>query len=501
MKQQGKAWIGALALVMISSGGCLADPEAAARPAALVSDATDGSDRPRDPEDPLASSFTKRVITQDLAAPYALAYGPDAALWVTERVGKHVLRVDPQTGARTTVLTIDDAHQSSTQDGVLGFAFHPDLLQGKGRDYVYVAYTYDADASAALQRRIKIVRYRYTEAEHALSEPSVVISGLSASDDHNSGRLRFGPDSKLYYTIGDQGKNQFDNKCRENLAQALPTASEVQRGDYTKYQGKVLRIELDGSIPTDNPVIAGVRSHIYSYGHRNPQGLAFGPDGTLYSSEHGPKSDDELNLIHAGGNYGWPRVAGFQDDKAYVYGNWSAAPDCEQLEFSDYVFPSSVPQLSETTWSSPDFTPPLLTFYTVETGFLFMDPACAGSEYICWPTIAPSSLAVYEPGTAGVPGWGPSLLVSSLKEGSVFRVELSADRRAVQGRGLRVFGTTNRYRDVAVGPDKRTFYIITDRDGDTSGPTRGTTTALDNRGAILEFRFSDAPVDADAGSP
>src|SRR3954469_18817856 len=77
---------------------------------------------------------------------------------------------------------------------------------------------------------------------------------------------------------------------------------------------------MDGSIPSDNPVIAGVRSHVYSYGHRNPQGLVFGPDGKLYESEHGPNTDDEINLIRAGGNYGWPYVAGYRDDQSYAFG-------------------------------------------------------------------------------------------------------------------------------------------------------------------------------------
>jgi hypothetical protein len=87
-----------------------------------------------------------------------------------------------------------------------------------------------------------------------------------------------------------------------------------------------------------NPIIAGVRSHIYSYGHRNPQGLAFAPDGKLYESEHGPNTDDEVNVIRAGGNYGWPHVAGYQDDQSYAYANWSASKGvpCESLTFTAY---------------------------------------------------------------------------------------------------------------------------------------------------------------------
>ena len=101
----------------------------------------------------------------------------------------------------------------------------------------------------------------------------------------------------------------------------------------------------DGGIPDDNPVINGVRSHVYTYGHRNPQGLVFVGD-LLFEAEHGPSSDDEINLLVAGGNYGWPHVAGFRDDQGYVYGNWSAAPDCEKLAKSYFPtdIPASVPQ-------------------------------------------------------------------------------------------------------------------------------------------------------------
>jgi PQQ-dependent dehydrogenase (s-GDH family) len=189
-------------------------------------------------------------------------------------------------------------------------------------DYVYVAYTYDADPGEALDHRAKIRRYTYDPVTQKLDTPVDIITDLPA---HNAGRLVYGPDQKLYYSIGDQGSNQFLNACNVIAAQDTPTQSEVTAKDFSKYKGKILRLNLDGTIPTDNPEINGVQSHVYTYGHRNPQGLAFGPEGTLYSAEHGPKTDDEVNIIQAGKNYGWPHVAGYKDDKAYVYANWSAS--------------------------------------------------------------------------------------------------------------------------------------------------------------------------------
>ncbi|WP_437724785.1 glucose/sorbosone family PQQ-dependent dehydrogenase [Sorangium sp. So ce861] len=426
-----------------------------------------------------------------------ILWGPDGHLWLTERTSKQVVRVRPQDGLRTTAVTITEAFQSGGQDGLLGLALHPDLLQDKGRDYVYVSYTYDVDPGEAVDRRTKIRRYTYDPATETLGSPLDIITGLPGSDDHNSARLLLGVDQKLYYTVGDQGNNQFGRKCLPIRAQQLPTAADVAAQDWSKYAGKVLRLGLDGSIPDDNPQIAGVRSHVYSYGHRNPQGLTFGKGGKLYANEHGPKSDDELNVILPGKNYGWPHVAGYQDDQAYTYDNWSASSpaSCESLLWNDYTPPPSVPRQQESAFSHPDFEEPLLTFYTVPSDYSFFDPACGFLQYICWPTIAPSSLHYYpaEHGSsaeAGIPGWGDSLLMTTLKKGSLFRVKLSTNGESVVGEPVALFKTTNRYRDLAMSPDRRTLYVITDTEGNTSGPTGGATTALENPGAILEFTYT-----------
>src|SRR5262249_30707863 len=154
-----------------------------------------------------------------------------------------------------------------------------------------------------VNRRAKIRRYTYDPARGSLGDPFDLIFNLPAGSDHIAGRLVFGPDQKLYFSVGDQGSNWLENFCNLNRAQELPSGADIRARDWTKYQGKLLRLNLNGSIPSDNPILNGIRSHIFSYGHRNPQGLVFGPDGKLYASEHGPNTDDELNLIEPGKNY------------------------------------------------------------------------------------------------------------------------------------------------------------------------------------------------------
>jgi PQQ-dependent dehydrogenase (s-GDH family) len=366
-------------------------------------------------------------------------------------------------------------------------ALHPKLLQGSGNDFVYVAYTYDAAPGEATIRRAKIVRFTYDRTTHTLGEPREILAGIPAGTDHNGGRMAFGPDGMLYYTNGDQGGNQFANFCKPSRAQVLPTADEISAKNWSSYTGKILRLAPDGGIPPDNPAIEGVRSHIYSYGHRNPQGIVFGPDGKLYSSEHGPNTDDEINLIEAGKNYGWPHVAGYRDDQAYVYQNWSAAPNCESLTWNSLTSPDVVPKQKETEWNSPDFREPLITLYTVPNSYSFEDAACKGRFFICRPSIAPTGMEYY-PADGGIPRWGNSLLTTALKNGAVFRFKLTADRRSIKDVD-QMFVTVNRYRDLALGPDKKTIYIVTDNSGYTRDAEGGATDKLANPGAILEFRY------------
>lgn len=437
---------------------------------------------PRDLVPAGAESFGVRVVATDLANPWEVTWGPDGYLWVTERTAFRVTRVNPADGSRQVALTLTGVHQTVVQDGLLGLALHPDLLQGRGRDYVYLAYVYDADPGAAATPRLRVRRYTYDATAHTLAAPHDVIDSLPAYDDHGGGRLVVGPDGMLYLSRGDQGANFLKNYCNTIRAQDLPTAAQVAARDWSTYQGKILRMTLDGGIPADNPAIAGVRSHIYSYGLRNPQGLSFGPSGLLYASEHGPSTDDELDLIRAGGNYGWPHVAGFNDDRGYVYARWGASsPEpCTSLKFDNLNPPASVPRATEASWTHPDFVPPLVTFFTVPSGF---DLRSGGNA-----TIAPGQIEVYA-GTA-IPGWKNSLLVTGMRTGAIYRAKLSDDGRAVVGAPVTVVRDADRFRDTAFAPDGRRLYVVTDSFGITTDPKGQRTETLAHPGAVLEYTYA-----------
>jgi PQQ-dependent dehydrogenase (s-GDH family) len=426
--------------------------------------------------------FTSREVISNLNFPYEILYGPDKWIWVTERTGKKISRINPVNGEKKTLITIHEVFQSAGQDGLLGLALHPSFLKGTGKDYIYTAYIYDTGNG----RQLKLRRYTYNAGSQTLQFPKDLITGLSASGDHNSGRLII-KGSKIFYSIGDQGANQFSNKCTAIEAQRLPTQMEIDNSNWDSYKGKILRINLDGSIPIDNPILDGVQSHIFSYGHRNPQGLTFAND-LLYSAEHGPKTDDEINLISSGNNYGWPHIAGFQDDMAYAYCDWSSASDCESLNYSNYSCPSSVNSQSEFNWNDPLFTAPLKSLFVVDNGFDFRNPPGNCSiPFICWPTIAPSSILYYNhPTAAAIPELQNSLLVTSLKKGTLYQLRLNGDGSLVDYL-IPLFQTQNRFRDIAVSSDGNKIFIATDKFGQTSGPSDGNTNNLENRGAILEL--------------
>src|SRR5690606_34031034 len=160
-------------------------------------------------------------------------------------------------------------------------------------------------------------------------------------------------------------------------------------------------------------------SHVFTLGHRNAQGIAVGPDGTIYANEHGPSSDDEINVIVAGGNYGWPHVAGFADDSHYTYGNWSAASvDPSTLTFTqpEEGFPEEVSVELETEWAGlADMETPLATLFTVGADEEY------DFSYFARPTVGPSAIEYYE--SDAVAELSGRLLSTAMKHGSIYTID------------------------------------------------------------------------------
>ncbi|QRM88514.1 T9SS type A sorting domain-containing protein [Lacinutrix sp. WUR7] len=448
------------------------------------------------------SDWTTTNLTADFAFnfPWEITYAPDGNLWLTERVGEKIVRIGTSGGTITTMIDLNSKIENSKQGGLMGMAIHPALYTNPAtttNNYVYVAYTYNDGGL-----KLRIARLVYNNASGTLTEDTsldangTLLEGLPGSADHNSGRLIFGPDSKLYYTIGDQGANQFDYSCNPNLAQVLPSTAT----DYDNYPGKTLRINLDGSIPSDNPVLSNVQSHVYTYGHRNAQGIIFAQDGTLYNSEHGAKVDDEINVVESGKNYGWPEIAGYYDNMAYSYCNWSSLGSaCNAGDFSDHNCPSGADTATEyesypTAGDVPaNFQPPIGTY----GGTVSTDPP---GGWFTWPSVAPSSIDIHEAGN--IPGWGRSLLVPTLKKGTIYRAKLTPDGNDIVGDddpgsidGYEEFHSSNdRYRDVAISPDGLTIYAVTDNSGGTSGPSSGSGVSIENGGTIVKITYVGALV-------
>ena len=231
--------------------------------------------------------FNTRTIATNLDTPWALAYHPPNTLFATLRPGA-IVRIHLNTNKPPTTVFTSTQTVEYGEGGMLGLALDPHF---NTNHYAYIAYGYQRN-----NRYLnKLVRLTYNPKQQQFTKDKELLTNMPGAVYHDGGRVKIGPDNKIYWTIGDAGTPK----------QAQNTKS---------YAGKILRINTDGTIPTDNPF---PNSYIYSYGHRNPQGLAWDNNHTLYATEHGPSgfSDcckDEINKITKGNNYGWPTITGYQ---------------------------------------------------------------------------------------------------------------------------------------------------------------------------------------------
>ncbi|MDR5693831.1 MAG: PQQ-dependent sugar dehydrogenase [Armatimonadota bacterium] len=312
---------------------------------------------------------------RNLEIPWALDFAPDGRIFLTERPGRIRIvrdgRLDPRPWA-----TLPVAHVG--EGGLLGLALSPEFSR---TSYVYVYYTYQRDS----QLWNRVVRLVERGGQGVVDR--VIIDGIPGAFVHDGGRIKFGPDGKLYVTTGD-ARNP-------SLAQ-----------DRTSLAGKILRVNPDGSIPTDNPFPG---SPVYSYGHRNPQGLAWHPEtGALYATEHGPSGErglcchDEVNLVQKGKNYGWPEVVGYSQDQRFV---------------------SPILESQNDTW-------------------------------------APSGAAF---ATRGV--WRGTLFFTALRGQALHRVTLQNGGQRVGRHDELYRGRFGRLRDVVEGPDGALYVLTSNRDG------------------------------------
>lgn len=224
------------------------------------------------------------TIAANLKAPWAINKLGDT-FYITERTG-HIVKME-QGEVTRQVVKLEKTLSAASEAGLLGFVLAPDFEQS---NEAYAYYTYENGRNQF--NRIVLLLLE----NNNWLEKRVLLDEIPSGTYHHGGRVKIGPDQKLYATAGD--------------------ASDPQTAqDLTTLGGKILRMNLDGSIPDDNPF---PDSYVYSYGHRNPQGITWSPDGTMYASEHGQSANDEINKIEAGQNYGWPLIEGEEEQEGFI---------------------------------------------------------------------------------------------------------------------------------------------------------------------------------------
>ena len=257
---------------------------------AVASDA----DSPVVPASKELPKFLVETVAANLEIVWSIVFAPDGRMFFTERPGR--VRVIENGKLRgVPFFTVPDVELSG-ESGLMGMTLHPKFAENH---FVYLAYAYQ---DASKNQTVRVARYR--ETGETLVDAKTIIEAIPASRYHSGTRLKFGADGKLYITTGDATK--------QTLAQKLDSIN-----------GKTLRLNDDGTIPNDNPFLGqkGARGEIWTYGHRNAQGMDFHPEtGLMFQTEHGPSiidgvslfkrtGGDEVNIVEKGKNYGWAKIS------------------------------------------------------------------------------------------------------------------------------------------------------------------------------------------------
>ena len=316
-------------------------------------------------------------VAQNLNVPWEIAWGPDNKIWIAEQQGL-ISRIDPLTGSKEILLKLNDVWQLRTS-GLLGMALHTDM---KKNPYVFLDYTIEKDN----KKYSRLVRYTWQK--DTLLSPKVLLE-IPAALGHNGSRIVVNA-GLVYWATGD-------------------AMSLVDSQNPKTPNGKILRLNIDGSVPVDNPMKG---NPVWAWGFRNIQGMAFSKSGQLYTSEHGDTNDDEVNLISKSRNYGWPTVQGFAESDA------------------------------ETSFKGLNST---------------VDPLKAWT-----PTIGPAGLDYYT--SDKIPGLKNSLLLVSLKGKSLRVLKLDAEGKNILAEDIYFENKFGRIRDLCVSPAGDIYLATSNRD-------------------------------------
>ncbi len=324
-----------------------------------------------------------KTILSGLNIPWEILWGKDDHIWMTERKGK-ISKINPATGKIIFSASIAGV-ESNNEGGLLGMVQHPGFLSN---GLFYVVYNYDAGAGY----KEKMVQMKFENG--TITPVKTLIENIPAASIHNGSRLWISSDATpyIFMTTGDAA----------NQPNAQSTSS---------VSGKVLRFNLDGSFPADNPFS---NSAVWSYGHRNQQGLVLA-NGIIYASEHGPNMEDEVNIIEKKRNYGWPTVNG----------------PCDENAEKTFCTANNV---KEPIWSS-------------------------GSN-----TIAVCGLEYYN--SSRIPEWKNCLLMCTLKDASLHVLTLSSDGLSVVKQQTLFKNRFGRIRDICISPAGK-VYLCTSNGGNS----------------------------------